>query len=69
MENGDRFFARIASLAQRTPEKLTAPIVGYITGGTGKFAGIQGTVRGSVNFDYKTGFNESQMDIEYSIGK
>jgi hypothetical protein len=69
MENGDRFFARIASLAQRSSEKLTAPIVGYITGGTGKFAGIQGTVRGSVNFDYRTGFNESQMDIEYSIGK
>jgi hypothetical protein len=70
MENGDMFFARIASLAQSTSEgKLTATTVGYITGGTGKFAAIQGTVRASVNFDYKTGFNENQVDIEYSIGK
>jgi hypothetical protein len=70
MENGDKLFTRIASLVQTTPDgKLTISTVGYITGGTGKLAGIQGTVRGSANTDYKTGFNESQVDIEYSIGK
>jgi hypothetical protein len=69
MENGDKFFARTAGVVQRNPEKLAATGVGYITGGTGKFAGMQGIIRSSANFDFKTGFNESQTDIEYSIGK
>jgi hypothetical protein len=70
MENGDKFFTRIASLLQTTPDgKFTVTTVGYITGGTGKLAGIQGTTRGSGNIDLKTNFNESQIDIEYSIGK
>jgi hypothetical protein len=69
MENGDRFFARITGVTSKTTEKLTATQVGYITGGTGKLAGMQGIVRITSNFDYKTGFNESQFDIEYSIGK
>ena len=70
MENGDKFFTRIASLVQTTPDgKFTVTTVGYITGGTGKLTGIQGTVRGSANIDYKAGFNENQIDIEYTIGK
>jgi hypothetical protein len=69
MENGDKFFAQTAGVVQRNTEKLAATQVGYITGGTGKFAGMQGIVRTSANFDFKTGFNESQTDIEYSIGK
>ena len=69
MENGDRFFARITGVTSKTSEKLTATQVGYITGGTGKFAGMQGIVRISTNFDYKTGFNESQFDIDYLIGR
>jgi hypothetical protein len=43
MENGDKFFDRRAALAQGTPEKSTSTHVGYITGGTGKFAGMQGS--------------------------
>lgn len=54
---------------QSTSGKLTSTQVGNITGGTGKFAAIQGIVRIVTNFDYKTGFNESQFDIEYSMGK
>jgi hypothetical protein len=69
MENGDKFFAQTAGVVQRNTEKLAATQVGYITGGTGMFAGMQGIVRTSANFNFKTGFNESQTDIEYSIGK
>jgi hypothetical protein len=69
MENGDRFFARTVNVVQTTSGKLNATVVGHITGGTGKLAGMQGVVRASTNFDPKTGFNEGQTDIEYSIGK
>jgi hypothetical protein len=69
MENGDRFFARFTGISWRTPDKLFAPQVGFITGGTGKLAGIRGNLRASTSFDYKVGFNETQIDIDYSIGK
>jgi hypothetical protein len=69
MENGDKFFARVSNVVQTTSGKSTATQVGYITGGTGKFAAIQGIVRAVANFDLKTGFNKTQADIEYSIGK
>lgn len=69
VENGDKLFARNATLVQNVSGKLTATQVGYITGGTGKLAAIQGTVRAVANFDTKTGFNESQVDLDYSIGK
>ena len=69
MENGDKFFARSATIVQNVSGKLTATQVGHITGGTGKLAGMQGTLRLVVNFDTKSGFNESQEEIEYSIGK
>jgi hypothetical protein len=69
MENGDKVFARLTGVTSNTSAKLTATQVGYITGGSGKFVGVQGTVRISTNFDYKAGFNESQFDIEYSMGK
>jgi hypothetical protein len=69
MENGDRLFARTANVVQTTSGKLTVTVVGYITGGTGKFATIQGIVRTVGNFDYKTGFTENQTDIEYSMSK
>jgi hypothetical protein len=69
MENGDRFFARVTRISWRTPDKLFAPQIGFITGGTGKLAGIRGNLRASTNFDYKVGFNETQIDIDYSIGK
>jgi hypothetical protein len=69
MENGDKFFDRRAALAQGTPEKRTSKHVGYITGGTGKFAGMQGIVRASTNIDVKTSVSETQIDIEYWIAK
>jgi hypothetical protein len=69
MENGDKFFARSALLVQNTSGKFTATQVGPITGGTGKFVGMRGILRITNNFDYKTGFSEGQVDMEYSIGK
>jgi hypothetical protein len=69
LENGDKFFTRTALLVQNIAGKLTATNVGNITGGTGKFAATQGIIRVSTNFDYKTGFNESQTDLEYTVGK
>jgi len=38
---------------------------GTITGGTGKFVGMQGIVRSSTTADPKAGVNEGQSEIEY----
>jgi hypothetical protein len=70
MENGDRFFVRAADVTQASAAgMLTATTVGHITGGTGKFAGMQGIVRTIVSFDLKQRSGGGQMDIEYSLGK
>jgi hypothetical protein len=69
MENGDRFFVRNIGVVQNTAGKLTNTIVGNITGGTGKLAGIQGNARAVGNFNYNTGFVETRIEIEYWIGK
>ena len=69
MENGDKFFARSASLVQTVAGKLSATQVGNITGGTGKFAGMQGILRTTVNFNPTAGYAETSGDIEYSINK
>jgi hypothetical protein len=69
MENGDKFFARTDGVVQSGSGKRTATQVGYITGGTGKFATIQGIVRSVAIINPQAGFNESQTDIKYSIGK
>jgi hypothetical protein len=69
VENDDRLFARVTGVTSKTSERLAATQVGFITGGTGKLAGMQGVVRISSDFDYKTGFNETQFDMDYSIDK
>jgi len=69
LENGDRFFARGTNVVQSVEGKLTTTGVGHITGGTGQFAGIQGIVRDTGNFDLKIGFVGGQTDIEYTISK
>jgi hypothetical protein len=67
MENGDKFFARTALLVQTDSERLVVSNVGIVTGGTGKFAGMQGIVRMSTTIEAKTKVNYSQTEIEYSI--
>ena len=74
MENGDRFFVRTTVLAQNNvnpdgSRKSVATSTGFITGGTGKLAGIQGFVRSVNVFDPKAGLNEGQTEIEYSMAK
>jgi hypothetical protein len=70
LENGDKFFTRGTVLARSAgPGKLTNATVAYITGGTGKIAGIQGIVRTTGSAEPKAGVNETQVEIEYSIGK
>ena len=49
--------------------KVTADDAGTITGGTGKLATMQGTIRVHADIDRKTGFNETRDEIEYTIGK
>jgi hypothetical protein len=66
MENGDKFFIRSSLVVQSATGKLSGMSSGVITGGTGKLAGIRGVYRGSVNFDPKTGFNEAQVELEYT---
>jgi hypothetical protein len=70
LENGDKFFTRGTVLARSAgPGKLSNMTVAYITGGTGKLAGIQGIVRTTGTAEPKAGINETQVEIEYSIGK
>jgi len=71
MENGDKFFARAATVIHNMSGKITATTVARIVGGTGRLAGIEGTVRQVVSFDPRPGgaAGGAQFDIEYSIGK
>jgi hypothetical protein len=69
MENGDKFFTRSVGVVQNTAGKLTNTLVGNITGGTGKLAGIHGNTRAIANFNYNTGFVENQIEIEYWTDK
>jgi hypothetical protein len=66
MENGDKIFTKSALVAQNDGGgKLTVVASGPITGGTGKFGGIQGITRSVTKADPKAGFNEVQTDLEY----
>jgi hypothetical protein len=70
LENGDKFFAKGLTIAQSPRSgKLSTTSVGQITGGTGKFAGMQGMIRASGTADPKAGFNEGQTEIEYWFAK
>ena len=71
MENGDKFFVRNANVIQPAAAgKLVATGVGHITGGTGKLEKIQGIARQLTTFDPIAGVaGDSQMEIEYSMGK
>ena len=67
MDNGDKIFARTDNAIENVAGDRTAFGSGVITGGTGKFSGIQGIVRTRVHFDFTKGFNESQDTLEYLL--
>lgn len=74
LENGDKIVTRddIVSQTVLNPDgsnRSTATVAATITGGTGKFLGIRGTLRSTVIFDPKAGLNESQFEGEYWIEK
>jgi hypothetical protein len=59
----------IRTLGQNTGGKRANTTVGAITGGTGKFTGMKGTIRGSSTSDPRAGLNETQVEIEYWFEK
>jgi archaellum component FlaG (FlaF/FlaG flagellin family) len=67
MDNGDRVFARLSTMTQTVAGKPTSTLVGPITNGTGRFAGIQGTIRATANLDYAVGAVTTRYDIDYSV--
>src|SRR5215813_4283832 len=67
LENGDKIFARNDGSSQTIvapdgAKKSTATGVTTLTGGTGKFRGIQGTLRYVSIFDPKAGLNEGKIE-------
>ena len=74
LENGDKIFTRNDGSSQTIvnpdgAKKSTATGVTTLTGGTGKFRGIQGTLRYITIFDPKAGLNEGQTEGAYWIEK
>ncbi len=69
MENGDKFFARLAQVNRNNLGKIAATAIGPITGGTGRLADMHGFVQIVTNFDVKSGFSEAQVDIDYWFAK
>jgi hypothetical protein len=73
LANGDKIYARANivshNLGWTDASKKGAEnrVSGPITGGTGKFVGIRGTMRNASYFDPKTGSNDSRFDLEYWI--
>jgi hypothetical protein len=74
LENGDKIFTRLDGTSQTSlnpdgSKKSTYTGTWVLTGGTGNFRGIRGTLRATARFDPKTGFNEGQVEGEYWIEK
>ena len=74
MENGDKFFSRTQLLAQSSvgadgARRLSFTTVTTLVGGTGKFMGIRGTLRGRGMSDLKTGTSDNHTEGEYWFEK
>jgi hypothetical protein len=74
LENGDRIFSTSEVLLHTvvTPDgsrQSRFNSVVTLTGGTGRFKGIRGTLRGTGLTDFKTGTSDSQAEGEYWIEK
>jgi hypothetical protein len=74
MANGDRIFNRTQGLSQTSVgadggKKTTFSTVTTLSGGTGKFATIRGTIRGSGSTDFKTGTSGNVSEGEYWFEK
>jgi hypothetical protein len=74
MANGDKIFHRIEGLVQTSigadgGRRTSFSSVTTLTGGTGKFATIRGTIRGSGITDFKTGATSNPSEGEYWFEK
>jgi hypothetical protein len=74
LENGDKIFARTEILAHTTvgadgARRTSFTSVATLTGGTGKFKAIRGTLRGSGFSDMKTATSGTQTEGEYWFEK
>ena len=73
MANGDKIYMRSSivshNLSWTDASKKGAEnrVSGPITGGTGKFVNLRGTMRNASHFDPKTGSNDSRFDLEYWV--
>lgn len=67
LENGDKFFAYSTAVSRKAGAGLSAVTVGRITGGTGKFANMRGTIYTVRTADPAAGINEGQTEIEYVL--
>jgi hypothetical protein len=70
LENGDKVFTRAAGTSQSVVKadgsrRTTFSGTSTITGGTGKFRNIRGTLRTSAVFDPKAGYIDSDTDGDY----
>jgi hypothetical protein len=74
MANGDKIFSRVEGLSQTTigadgGRKTSYSAVTTLTGGTGKFATVRGTIRSSGSTDFKTGVTGNPSEGEYWFEK
>ena len=74
LEGGDKIFCQWDGASQTIviadgSRKSTYTGTLRLTGGTGKFQGIRGTLRGVFAFDPKAGLNEGQNEGEYWLEK
>jgi hypothetical protein len=67
LENGDKFFTHSTAISRKAGAGLSAVTVGRITGGTGKFANMRGTIYTVRTADPAAGINEGQTEIEYVL--
>jgi hypothetical protein len=65
---GDKFFAYSTAVSRKAGAGLSAVTVGRITGGTGKFANMRGTIYTVRTADPAAGINEGQTEVEYVLG-
>ena len=74
LANGDKIFSAVDVMSQTTvgadgSKKTKFYSVSRLTGGTGKFKGIRGTLVGSGATDFKTGTSDTITEGEYWIEK
>lgn len=74
LENGHKILSQFEGVSQGTvnpdgSKRNVATTVSRLTGGTGKFMNIRGTLRATSIFDPKAGLNEQQVEGEYWMEK